>query len=290
MIELGNADSLVDLLPSEERVTTWLIIEQEARTLRRLYEREEAPDFHYLFHGTRYAEWQEKSPLVVRVSPSGPLWQAFVDGQGEPPLRGILAVTESPLEAVMAHLRKLLEVTFYGKRRALLRFYDPWIMAVLMNAGAYSSRWLGPLRGICWHGGTFAQRAETGAVWHACLQPDEDTANAVAQEPLTLTREEENALETFVAGYPLWAELEAKAGLDARSAEHAARFIAAFEEAEQLSIPASEWPSFLALRFVHHRIGLPDNMMTLPVEERLSALRHHIYHAAHDTNTGKVLA
>ncbi|WP_052052384.1 DUF4123 domain-containing protein [Halomonas salina] len=292
MSQRDRADSLESLLLEDKERDTWVVIEQEARTLRRIYELEASPDLDYLFHGTRYAEWSEKSPLAVRVSPSSPLWQAFVDDQGEPPLRGVMAVSSAPKQAVMAHLQKLLEVMFYGGRRALLRFYDPWIMAVLMSADSPSARWLGPLARVYWYGGTFAQRAESGAAWHAVKQAagESDAVDSIAQEMITLTREEESALEAFVSDYPLWAELEAKAGLDAGSAQHAACFISVLEEADRLSIPQTEWRSYLTLRFVHHREGLPENMETLPAEERLEALRHHIDHAAHETNTGKVWA
>ncbi|RTR03355.1 DUF4123 domain-containing protein [Halomonas nitroreducens] len=292
MSQHDHAHTLEDLLPREARLVTWLVIEQEERTLQRVYELDEAPDLHWLFYGTRYAELPEKSPLVVRISASSSLWQAFVDGGSEPPLRGIMVTSRESSASVMAHLRRLLEVTFYGRRRALLRFYDPWIMAVLLGAESSVARWLGPLEGIYWYGGTFAQRAESGAVWHACTQARQEVGahDGVAREEIALTRSEEAALETFVADYPLWVELETRAGLEAGSAEHAARFVEVLEEAQRLTIPPTEWGDYLKLRFVHFRAGLPEGMMARPVEERLSALRRHIGHEPDDTNTGKVWA
>ena len=287
-----HAHTLEDLLPRETGLFTWLVIEQEERTLQRLYELEDSPELHWLFHGTRYAEWQEKSPLVVRVSESSRLWQAFVEKRAEPPLRGIVVTNRDSSDGIMAHLRRLLEVGFYGRRRALLRFYDPWIMAVLLGAESSVARWLGPLAGIYWYGGTFAQRARLGPVWQACTQTREevDTHDGVAQTEIALTRAEEAALETFVADYPLWVELETRAGLEAGSVEHAARFIEVLEEVERFSIPPAQRVDYLILRFTHYGTGLPKDMTEAPLEGRLSALRRHIHHEPDGTNTRKVWA
>ena len=291
MSERHHAQSLEALLLHEANSATWLVLEREARTLQRIYEIEESPDLHYLFHDTRYAEMGDKSPLVVRSSPETPLWQAFVEGGAEP-LKGIVVTSRTPTDVVMAHLRRLLEVSFYGRRRALLRFYDPWIMASLLGADTSVTRWLGPLAAIYWYGGTFDQRAEQGPAWHACLKRQEKgaTQDVITSEEIVLTREEEAALERFVADYPLWADLEARAGLDTGSAEHTARFIALLEEAEELSIPAAKWRDYLGLRFVHYRAGLPGDITAYPAAERVTALHHHIHHHFDDTSTRKVWA
>lgn len=275
MSHLVNASHLEGVLAGDQPI--WLILERHPQTFERLYALDAAPDVHWLFHGTRYAELTEQSPLVVRTLPGSDLVRAFDAGHGTPPLQGVLVSSSASQERVLAHLRDRLDIRFYGNRNALFRYYDPWIAASFFASDAAAASWQGPLEGVMWYGGTFEQRAERGATWYACVAPAGVEGALLHAPPASfrLSSVQERALEAFVAQYPLWQQLIKRTALDETSADHARRFVAAWDEASRLSIPHHELADYLALRFVHHQASLPDDVLAQPVEQRLTILQQH---------------
>ena len=287
MSQLVSATQIEALLPDDHAI--WLVLERHPQTFKRLYELAPAPDVQWLFHDTCFAESADQSPLVVRTTPGSELLTAFASGQGAPPLEGIVVSSSASPERVIAHLRQRLQIRFYGKRQALLRYYDPWIAAAFFSADNAQDTWLGPLERVIWFGGSFVQRAQQGACWYAC-HGGSDKAAPVAQDdaaPLALSPAQEQALEDFVADYPLWRHLMERAALDETSADHAGRFVSALDEAGRLAIPEQDLAEFVALRFAHHHTPLPDTLMAKPADERLAMLKRHVEAREDETTIGR---
>jgi|GEM_PF-3349865 len=274
---LHQAQALDSLLPSA--LSRWLVLDRLPDTLKRLYDLEEMPVYVPLYARTRFAGSLAQSPLLVSVSdPLAPLWQAFVEGQGESPLRGVIITSHAPQAEVVAHLRARLEIRFYGQRQGLLRFYDPWIAAHLFSSAAASRHWLGPLERVVWHGGTFEQRAEAGSQWYAFAAAEPDApAPSLAMlpddKPLALAPEQEAAMERYAMRWPLWRQQVERHGLDENVQVHAQRFVSACLEAEHLALPHSQWADYLAWRFAAPDAAWPEGILDMPVASRLAHLQ-----------------
>ena len=75
-----------------------------------------------IWAGTAYADWDEVMPYVAVVGPDS----AFLDwiATAESTDWGWLAVSSSPLETVITHLRGLTKVYLPDKQEVFLRFWD----------------------------------------------------------------------------------------------------------------------------------------------------------------------
>ncbi|WP_395609474.1 DUF4123 domain-containing protein [Pseudomonas sp. B22129] len=75
-----------------------------------------------LWAGTAYAEWSEVMPYVGIIEPDSPFldWIAATESTDW----GWLAVSSSPLEAVVAHLQSLTKVYLPDDQQVFLRFWD----------------------------------------------------------------------------------------------------------------------------------------------------------------------
>lgn len=287
MSDLVSASRIEELLPGEAGI--WLILERHPRTFERLYALESSPDIAWLFHDTRFTTLADQSPLVVSVSPGSALLEEFAIGRGTLPLEGILVTSMAEPKQVLAHLRERLQIRFYGKRQAMLRYYDPWIAASFFSADNARDTWLGPLERVIWFGGNFLQRAHQGACWYACRGAPEEAATVASDNAVTLglSPAQERRLEEFVAHYPLWRYLAENVSLDETSAVHASRFISSLSEAERLSIPQQDLADFVALRFEHHYTPLPDTIMEQPAVERLAVLSQDLDMKEDETTIGR---
>lgn len=288
MPRLGYADDLISLLPRD--MPCWLVLDRLPDTLQQLYSLEEAPDYVPLYANTRYAGHLEYSPLLVRADqPHSPLWQAFVEGLGERPLRGVVVTAAATQEDILAHLRQRLEARFYGQRHGLLRFYDPWIAAHLFSHASPGSTWLGPLERVVWHGGTFEQRAASGATWYAWHVDAEEpfpspppSSPSPAQDSIALTPAQASALERYAARWPLWQQCTERHGFQDISREHVSRFIDACQEAEHLSLPHEQRFDYLTWRFDAPDAPWPENIFDIPVAERMASVTMHVEHQEPD--------
>ena len=238
MPTLHSAQKLDTLLP--HGLSRWLVLDRLPDTLQRLYELEEMPAYVPLYVRTRLARNLAQSPLLVAANdPRSALWQTFVEGYGESPLRGVIITSHAPQTEVAAHLRTRLEVRFYGQRRGLLRFYDPWIAAHLFSPPGTGNAWLGPLERVVWHGGTFEQRAEAGSQWYAFATAEPEAAVSSLASPQSedsapaLSPDQEAAMERFAMRWPLWRQRIEHHALDEHSQAHAQHFINACREEER---------------------------------------------------------
>lgn len=75
-----------------------------------------------IWAGTAYAEWNEVMPYVAVIEPDSPFldWIETTESTDW----GWLAVSSSPLETVIAHLRGLTKVYLPDKQEVFLRFWD----------------------------------------------------------------------------------------------------------------------------------------------------------------------
>ncbi|MCF5050247.1 DUF4123 domain-containing protein [Pseudomonas syringae] len=75
-----------------------------------------------IWAGTAYAEWNEVMPYVAVIEPGSPFldWIATTASTDW----GWLAVSSSPLETVIAHLRGLTKVYLPDEQEVFLRFWD----------------------------------------------------------------------------------------------------------------------------------------------------------------------
>lgn len=87
---------------------------------------------HSLWAGTAYAEWSEVMPYVALVEPGSP----FIDwiAATQAPDWGWLAVSSSPLEAVVAHLQSLTQVYLPNDQKVFLRLWDGVQMLPILRA------------------------------------------------------------------------------------------------------------------------------------------------------------
>ncbi|GGX80926.1 hypothetical protein GCM10007160_05180 [Litchfieldella qijiaojingensis] len=268
---------LETLLPHE--MPRWLVLDRLPDTLKRLYELEEAPDCEPLYARTAYADCLEQSPLLVRPGDvQSPLWRTFVEGCGETPLRGVIVAGHASGAEVAAHLRTRLETRFYGNRRGLLRFYDPWIAAYLFSRASRDNRWLGPLQSVIWHGGTFEKRAESGAQWQAFVAMETDHQphpTTLDSEEMALEPAQEADMENYMIRFPLWQRLAERHGLREDARDNIQRFVIACDEAERLALPHEQWADYLAWRFDAPRATWPEDIFDTPVGGRLTLLGIH---------------
>ncbi|SDM16978.1 protein of unknown function [Modicisalibacter muralis] len=196
-----SAKSLVELLGDDDEQSHWLILEETGQTLPALYSLSPAPDYEWLFLHTPYAGLLKRSPLVLRLDTvAREIRQAFENDPRQGDFSGIVVSSHHPHDAVLAHLRRCLEVRFYGNRRAMLRYYYPAIAACLFAPDSKPHRqWLGPLDQWVWFG-TTTQRLDEQPQWHA-LRDDTDTQAIASDEssrPITLSNGQENALEQHI--------------------------------------------------------------------------------------------
>ncbi|WP_024330078.1 DUF4123 domain-containing protein [Thioalkalivibrio sp. ALR17-21] len=242
MSERVQAPGLSGVWAAQKEHAAWLVLDQAPSTLRRVYELDDAPEVEWLFRETRYAALEDRSPLLVRTRPDTPLWQAFAEARGEPPMAGILLRTTTSPDDLVAHLRHRLEAAIGPNRRALLRFQDPWVASALFADESGAAQWLGPIDGVFWFGGTFAERAANGPIWHGLTRtPDEAGEPAGADAPpVPLTPEQRTALQTLAEQQALWRETGQHVPLDASEPADAGAFLRALDEAGRLAIPENQ--------------------------------------------------
>ncbi|WP_347505332.1 DUF4123 domain-containing protein [Pseudomonas anguilliseptica] len=172
---------------------TYLLLENGDEKLERVYALEQAPEPIYLFADTDLAAHQEQGPLLLCLSGSA-LLDEYRNAPNE--WRGLLLSSPQPLEELLAHLRRMLIVSFDGNRKALLRYYDPRVASYFFPACDADSvtPWLGPIQQLIWHGGTWADSAQGLSHWHSLSNLN---GTAVTEQPLLmpLNQQQTNALE-----------------------------------------------------------------------------------------------
>ncbi|WPN47796.1 DUF4123 domain-containing protein [Pseudomonas sp. P8_241] len=124
----------------------------------------------WLFEGTEWQAQKTHGPVLVDLM-SCPVLTDLCDVDGQR-WRGLLMVSDVSVARLLAHLRRMLTVTF-GLHRAMLSYYNPNTASYFFDAcdAAELSRWLGPISQIRWFGGTWADRAMGCEGWQCLHNP-----------------------------------------------------------------------------------------------------------------------
>lgn len=201
MMKVIQANTLSQLLNQTDGLQHWLVLEENGKTLSALYRQLQNVDFDWLFLQTRYKDFLKRSPIVM---PLNQATRGILETFSADPRRGIapgvVIASRAPRNEVLAHLRSCLEVTFYGNRKGMLRFYHPDIAAALFSKPEGVSRqWFGPIDQWIWQGDEIGAKPTTPPLWQALEVVDQTDESVLAPgQALQLTRHQEQALERYI--------------------------------------------------------------------------------------------
>lgn len=212
-----RADSLSALLGNQSHhLHHWLVLEETGETLSSLYQQVPALEYTWLFLETPYADFLKRSPVVLRIDETiSNVLNAFSQDPREGIAPGIVVASQASQEEVLAHLRHCLNVTFYGNRKGMLRYYHPDMAAALFGAPEHVGQaWFGPLERWIWHGEAHP-RTPGASTWLALHADDDPSARDRAQDHtaraqakatpgLALSRGQEAALERHMRVMKAW--------------------------------------------------------------------------------------
>lgn len=161
-------------------------------------------DVHWfwLFEGTELHGLQEQGPVLVELRDYPALLEFCYS---EPHTwQGLLLVCEASAAQLLAHLRRMLTVTFGLHHRALLSYYNPQCASYFFDAcdAEELSRWLGPISQLCWFGGTWADRAIGSQGWQQLLNPGLAVTPLAVEQTLSLRQREK--LQTCLLEQHTW--------------------------------------------------------------------------------------
>ncbi|CAI8926166.1 hypothetical protein D3C76_706460 [compost metagenome] len=155
-----------------------------------------------LFEDTEWQALQEQGPLLIDLRTCPALADLYrVDGQR---WRGLLISSEAPASTLLAHLRRMLTVSFDLHHRALLSYYNPNTASYFFDAcdAEELSRWLGPISQLRWFGGTWADRALGCQGWQQLLNPGLAVRPLAVEEDLSPWQREK--LQTCLLEQHAW--------------------------------------------------------------------------------------
>lgn len=218
-----------------------------------------------LFEGTELHALREAGPTLVDLR-TCPALAELCYGQTHA-WRGLLVVSEAPSATLLAHLRRMLTVTFGLHHRALLSYYNPNTASYFFDAcdALELSRWLGPIEQLHWFGGTWADRAIGSEGWQQLLNPRLAVRPLAVEEDLSPRQREK--LQTCVLEQHAW-HWSRSTGTDYSSLWSHVQ--------EGLALGFSERPvldGWLWLRLQHPRALSVPPLSGLTQQERLDSLR-----------------
>lgn len=155
----------------------------------------------WLFEGTEWHALHEQGPLLVDLRTCPALADlCHVDGER---WRGLLMVSDASVVSLLAHLRRMLTVTF-GLHRALLSYYNPNTASYFFDAcdAVELTRWLGPINQLRWFGGTWADRAIGCEGWQRLSNPGLTVTPLAVEENLSAWQREK--LQTCLLELHAW--------------------------------------------------------------------------------------
>ncbi|MBZ5488728.1 DUF4123 domain-containing protein [Halomonas aquamarina] len=206
-MNIVTAPTLAKLLARTRGLNHWLILEETGKTLSTLYRDFALTDYDLLFLQTRYAEFLKRSPVVVPLQEATKnIFDTFATDSRKSIAPGVVVASAASQQDVLHHLRKCLEVTFYGNRKGMLRFYHPDIAAVLFTKPEnVSAQWFGPIEQWIWQGEEKSTLPTAIPQWQA-LQSNDQTAATVKETDrvLRLSRHQEQALERYIRLMRAW--------------------------------------------------------------------------------------
>jgi hypothetical protein len=189
---------------ASDSAADWLLLDvpgspQAGVTLRHMFA--QAQRFG-LFEDTEWHALREQGPVLVDLRTCPAL--AEMCQRDVQHWRGLLVVSEAPLSTLLAHLRRMLTVSFGLHHRALLSYYNPHTASYFFDAcdAGELSRWLGPVSQLRWFGGTWADRAIGCQGWQQLLNPGLVVRPLAGEEDLS-PRQREN-LQTCLLEQHAW--------------------------------------------------------------------------------------
>lgn len=156
----------------------------------------------WLFEGTEWHAVREQGPRLVDLR-SCPIL-AEVCQRDTQHWRGLLLNSEASASTLLAHLRRMLTVSFGLHHRALLSYYNPYTASYFFDAcdAGELSRWLGPISQLRWFGGTWADRAIGSQGWQRLLNPGLAVSSLDVEERLSPRQREK--LQTCLMEQHAW--------------------------------------------------------------------------------------
>ncbi|RKS21217.1 uncharacterized protein DUF4123 [Pseudomonas sp. WPR_5_2] len=219
-----------------------------------------------LFEGTEWHVLREQGPTLIDLRTCPLLAEASQRDTRLWP--GLLLFSEASTSTLLAHLRRMLTVSFGLHHRALLSYYNPHTASYFFDAcdAGELSRWLGPISQLRWFGGTWADRAIGSQGWQQLINPGLAVRPLAVEEDLTPRQREK--LQTCLMEQHAW-------HWSRTTATDYARLWAHLQEG--LALGFSERPvldGWLWLRLQH-----PDAVPVPPLsgrtqQERLDCLRN----------------
>ncbi|MEH6501182.1 MAG: DUF4123 domain-containing protein [Pseudoalteromonas distincta] len=171
----------------------YLLAELHPGLMELIYQNEPDPSPEYLFDHTPFSSLREQGPLLLSLSAQGGLLESL--RQDPKKVQGLLLASHSPTEELLRHLRSILEVGFDQQRRAIMRYYDPFVASYFWPAISETelNRWMGPANEMYWFGGSWKDMVEQTMAWHA-LQPRQRSALTHRQSQFILSESQQQAL------------------------------------------------------------------------------------------------
>jgi hypothetical protein len=139
----------------------------------------------WLFEGTELHALREHGPALVDLR-TCPALTGLCHSEAHL-WRGLLMLCETSSTHLLAHLRRMLTVSFGLHQRALLSYYNPQTASYFFDAcdARELSRWLGPISQLRWFGGTWADRAIGSQGWQQLLNPGLAVSPLAVEESLS---------------------------------------------------------------------------------------------------------
>ncbi|OMQ33612.1 DUF4123 domain-containing protein [Pseudomonas putida] len=219
-----------------------------------------------LFEDTEWQALQALGPILIDLRTCPALVDLYrVDGQY---WHGLLVFSEASASTLLAHLRRMLSVSFNLHHRALLSYYNPNTASYFFDAcdAEELSRWLGPISQLRWFGGTWADRALGCQGWQQLLNPGLAVRPLAVEEDLSPRQREK--LQTCLLEQHAW-RWSQSTGTD---------FMRVWGHLEEgLGLGFSERPVLDGWMWL--RLQYPDAWLVQPLsgdtqQERLESLRH----------------
>lgn len=156
----------------------------------------------WLFEGTEWHALREDGPALIDLR-TCPVLAGLCHSEA-PLWRGLLVASETSSSQLLAHLRRMLTVTFDSHHRALLSYYSPHTASYFFDAcdALELSRWLGPISQLRWFGGTWADRAVGSQGWQQLVNPRLAVSPLAVEENLSPRHREK--LQTCVLEQHTW--------------------------------------------------------------------------------------
>ncbi|SEM89240.1 protein of unknown function [Pseudomonas sp. ok272] len=142
-----------------------------------------------LFEGTDLHALRDQGPQLIDLAAHPVLAQCLHEQPQDWP--GLLLETSVAPGPLLAHLRRMLTVTFGVHYKAVLSYYNPFIASYFFDAcdARELSRWLGPVEKLYWYGGTWADRALGSQGWQQLVNPRLPVSPLAVDDNLSLRQQ-----------------------------------------------------------------------------------------------------